>query len=101
MKIYTYICPVCGFNKIPMPVKEYDLCPCCLFEFYVNDEDATYAELRDDWIQHGSQWAWGNAEIPQPPHWSARRQLLNINYIITESDLAQMAQTRPEPALVA
>lgn len=101
MKTYTNICPVCGFGEIPTPVKEYDMCPCCLFEFYVNDVDATYAELREDWVQHGAQWAWGSAEIPQPPHWSARKQLLNINSNGTESDLAQTTQDCLAPALVA
>lgn len=69
------ICPVCGFDNLHRPVKEWEICPCCLTEFGVSDRDWTYEELREDWVAHGALWAWGSKDIPVPPGWNAEEQL--------------------------
>ena len=84
------ICSVCGYDKLDYPIQNYDICPSCFCEFGVSDLDWTYSELREDWITRGAQWANGSNVIPTPPNWSACRQLLNVGYRVTPSDLIFM-----------
>jgi hypothetical protein len=81
---YNNICPVCGYNKFEKPPEIDDICPCCFFRFYVNDDDWSYEQLRADWIKDGAKWAWG--KMPQPKFWDLEQQFKNINYIITDED---------------
>jgi anaerobic ribonucleoside-triphosphate reductase len=51
-----FICPVCGYNMAPYPPKEYNICPRCGTEFENADQTATYAELRQKWVDGGKQF---------------------------------------------
>lgn len=93
MKQYGEICPVCGYN-LETPPLEYDICPCCLFNFGISDQDWSYDELREDWIAHGALWAWGNKEIPEPPDYDPIQQLKNIPYEATDDDKGRIAKGR-------
>jgi len=86
-------CPVCGYDGFDHLPQQYDICPSCLLEFGVSDVDWTHDELRQDWIEHGAKWAWGSQDIPRPANWSACRQLLNLGYRVTPSDLLFMGIT--------
>lgn len=83
-----YICPVCGFNELNEPPRDWIICPCCLTEFDYSNASWTYAELRQDWIEAGAQW--GTSYIPKPVGWSAVRQLRNIRYECTWADLQEI-----------
>ncbi len=88
MNFPTAICPICGYDGFDHTPEKYEICPSCLFEFGMSDADWTHEELRQDWIAQGAKWAWGSQEIPSPAHWSAIRQLCNVGYHVTNSDLS-------------
>lgn len=85
------ICPVCGYDKLERPIHDYDICPCCRCEFGISDCEWTHDELREDWITHGAQWAWGSVEASKPFGWSPYTQLRNIKYNITDHDKTMIA----------
>ena len=74
----TTICPICGYDELEYPINEFDICPCCLCEFGVSDEEWSEVELRNDWVSHGALWAWESYDIPQPANWNARKQFENL-----------------------
>lgn len=67
-----YICPVCFFDAMPYPPKDYDICPCCATEFGNDDADHTHEELRRIWVANGAQWFY---ERP-PANWNPWLQLI-------------------------
>lgn len=42
-----YTCPVCAYERMPYPPKNYNICPCCGVEFGYEDFVATHRELRN------------------------------------------------------
>ena len=42
----NYRCPVCFFDEMPDPPRDYNICPCCGTEFGNDDVEYSYAELR-------------------------------------------------------
>ena len=76
-----YLCPVCGWPELhgaPRSVSggaSFELCPCCGFEFGVDDDDrgVTYAQARATWIADGMKW-W-SASRTAPAGWNAADQL--------------------------
>src|SRR5438270_13639559 len=84
------LCPVCGYAGLDSPIRNYDICPCCLCEFGVSDSEWSHDELREDWIAHGAQWAWGSKDIPKPLVWSAIRQLQKAGYVLSDEDLIKI-----------
>lgn len=93
------ICPVCGYDRLERPIQDYDICPSCLCEFGISDRDWTYDEIREDWIAHGAQWAWGSNDIPKPYMWDNVEQLYNIGYICSASDLQKMGREKSIPSV--
>jgi hypothetical protein len=58
------------------PPREYNICECCGTEFENDDEYSSHDQLRQEWIDAGTPWFFG-----QPPFaWSAWTQLLKANY---------------------
>lgn len=51
-----FICPVCYFDGMVDPPRDYNICERCGTEFGLDDEDCTFAELRERWISLGSKW---------------------------------------------
>src|SRR5271167_5023970 len=72
----NFRCPVCFFDRMPYPPKDYHICPCCGTEFGNDDVEFSYDELRNNWIGAGGHWFFG-----QPPdNWSAWAQLAMFAY---------------------
>lgn len=67
-----YICPVCGYPKLPYPPADYHICPCCSTEFGNDDADHSHARLREMWVAGGAVWFFGRA----PEHWNPWSQLI-------------------------
>jgi hypothetical protein len=68
----NYDCPVCGFDEMKYPAKDYHICPCCGTEFGNDDAEFTHAELRNLWIGNGGRWFFGVA----PDGWDPNLQLI-------------------------
>ncbi len=100
MNKYNNMCPVCGYNQFTKTLKDHDICPSCLFTFFVNDMDWTPEELREDWIADGARWAWGSQDIPKPQNWSAIEQLKNIPYHVTDEEKRLIAPDEPSRSRV-
>lgn len=69
-------CPVCGYNQLQYPPKDFTICPSCYTEFGYEDATGNYQELTQAWIQNGMQWAAVNV-MPPPPDWNPYEQLFN------------------------
>jgi hypothetical protein len=64
-------CPVCYFDQMPDPPKDYNICSCCGTEFGYDDEFKSFAQLRHKWIAGGMRWF-----FRQPPlFWNPKLQL--------------------------
>ncbi len=68
-----YNCPVCGYNQLTRPPKDYLICPSCGTEFGYDDFATTPEELRNEWIANGAHW-FSQATLP-PLNWNPITQL--------------------------
>jgi len=66
-----YRCPVCFFDELPDPPRDYHICPCCGTEFGNDDAEVSHGRLRQIWISNGANWFFGEP----PEDWSAWHQL--------------------------
>lgn len=73
-----YDCPVCGYDELSKPPKDYYICPSCGTEFESDDFDCSYAQLRSGWIE--KEMPWFDPSTLQPKNWSGYRQLIVANY---------------------
>jgi hypothetical protein len=82
----TYLCPVCGYDGLEEPPQDDFICPCCATQFGYHDYAHSHAELRRNWIMAGARWfaSWEGV----PPGWDPIKQLRNVNYMATKSDIA-------------
>lgn len=48
-----HTCPVCAYDKLEVPPKDYYICPQCGVEFENDDYDRTHEQLRAGWIAAG------------------------------------------------
>lgn len=71
-----YVCPVCGYAKLPYPPQDYHICPCCGTEFGNDDVEFSYSQLREMWIAAGARWFFRNA----PHGWNPYLQLLTAGF---------------------
>jgi hypothetical protein len=74
----TYTCPVCGFQNLPYPPLDYEICPSCGTEFEYHDARRTHAGLREKWVREGALWH--STVIPKPVGWDAWLQLSNAGF---------------------
>lgn len=74
-----YTCPVCGYDELPRPPRDFNICPSCYTEFGYEDSKRSYAELTREWIRNGMPWAAADV-TPPPPDWERRKyeQLKNV-----------------------
>ena len=84
----NFRCPVCFFNSLPYPPRDYHICPCCGTEFGNDDADFSHAELRRRWIANGAPWFYENP----PERWNPWIQLINAG---VEYDLPFRVQMQP------
>lgn len=79
----SHTCPVCAYPNLVEPPRSksgggsYEICPCCGFQFGVDDEDRglTYETARERWIGGGAKW-WSST--PPPKGWKAEAQLATL-----------------------
>jgi len=91
--IGTTICLVCGYNQME-PLELGIICPSCGTQYGISDEDATYSELRRQWI-NVAHAQWWSRYTPQPAGWSAVTQLRNIGYECTTADVQKINGYEP------
>lgn len=70
----AYSCTVCGFDSMPYPPMDYNICPCCGTEFGLDDAEKSHAQLREEWVQNGAQWF--SDELQPSPLWDPFVQLV-------------------------
>ena len=80
----TYTCPVCGFNELSSPPRNWTICPSCLTEFGSSYDEWGPEEFRKEWIGSGAKWSADYWQRPQ--NWSPFVQLRNIGYQATPED---------------
>jgi len=81
MKVATHTCPVCAYPKLKEAPRSksgggsFEICPACGFQFGVSDDDddISYDEWREEWIERGQEWS--SKGIPQPKTWDAKKAL--------------------------
>ncbi len=85
-----YTCPVCGYDQLEGPPRDWNVCPSCGTEFGYSDRGRSYDTLRAHWIEGGAKWSmpWR----PVPPKWNPTSQLCNIGYHATDEDIRKIAQ---------
>lgn len=70
------MCPVCGYDALRRPPKNYSICPCCGTEFGHDDLEASLEILREEWVSRGMKW-FSRRTLP-PENWSPVTQILNV-----------------------
>jgi len=70
-----HLCPVCGFEMDELPA-HYNICPSCGTEFGLSDANASWAELRANWVANGLKW-WSESD-PIPSNWNPLVQLARL-----------------------
>jgi hypothetical protein len=74
-----YACPVCGFNQMPFPPEDHNICSCCGTEFGYHNLVHSVQQLRKMWVAKSCPWF---STAMQPPEgWSAYVQMLNAGLI--------------------
>jgi hypothetical protein len=69
-----YACPVCGFDQMPFPPEDHNICSCCGTEFGYHDKARTHHDLREMWIARDCPWF--STRMPPPEDWNAYVQML-------------------------
>jgi hypothetical protein len=73
-----HTCPVCGYNELSYPPRNFTICPSCYTEFGYDDATLTHADLRREWIENGMPWMGINIS-PPPLGWNPYKQLTNLS----------------------
>ncbi|MDB6155272.1 MAG: hypothetical protein JWL90_3725 [Chthoniobacteraceae bacterium] len=79
-----HTCPVCAYPGLQEPPHSasgggsYEICPCCGFQFGVDDEDKglSYEEGRQRWVNAGMKWS--GKGVAAPEGWDPGKQLAGI-----------------------
>jgi len=69
----TYRCPVCGFDQMPFPPEDNNICSCCGTEFGYHDLRFSHADLRRQWLANGARWF--SMRMPPPAGWNPTNQV--------------------------
>lgn len=77
----NYQCPVCGYDQMPDPPRDYNICPCCGVEYGLGDTFDSHRELRNAWLLEGAPWFSRMPPYVAPANWSAWDQLDNAGYV--------------------
>lgn len=74
-----HTCPVCGYDALEFPPRDYSICACCGTEFGYDDRALTHDQLRAEWMGRGC--AWFDVDGLKPAHWNAYDQLVRAALI--------------------
>jgi hypothetical protein len=75
----TYTCPVCGFQQMPFPPADHNICSCCGTEFGYHDRVRTPQSLRKAWTGSGCRWF--SKALQPPAGWNPFVQMLNAGLV--------------------
>lgn len=96
----NHVCPVCFYEKLPYPPRDYHICPCCGTEFGNDDAEFSHDQLREMWIAGGANWFFGRP----PAHWNPWLQFLKhgAGYFIPKRgiEIRIKANATAEPEVV-
>jgi hypothetical protein len=67
-------CPVCGYDALEFPPRDFSICACCGTEFGYDDRVLTHSDLRAEWIAKGCPWF--DIDEPRPVDWNPYEQLV-------------------------
>jgi len=77
-----YMCPVCGYTRLPRPPEDYLICSCCGTEFGYDDfadnddqRERRWIDLRRGWLERGAPWF--SVAVRPPANWNPYVQLLD------------------------
>jgi hypothetical protein len=76
----THTCPVCGYDKMPEPPEDYEICACCGTEFTYRDNMRSMEELRGRWASKG--FPWFDDGTPKPHNWDPIAQLQRAGFSV-------------------
>jgi hypothetical protein len=91
-----HICPVCGYDKLEFPPRNFSICACCGTEFGYDDRVLSHERLRARWIRKG--FPWFDPDEQKPIRWNPIDQLLRAGYA---SDLLAIFDFEDSAAEVA
>jgi hypothetical protein len=74
-----YICPVCGYERLPEAPLNFSICACCGTEFEFDDFATTYAQLRARWVSTGYRWF--SPCVTKPLNWDPIAQLNQTQFV--------------------
>lgn len=74
-----HTCPVCGYDQLSEPPKDFTICPSCGTEFEYDDVRQTVEQLRAAWLQTGPRW-WSTVD-PCPVGWDPYKQVFEAFYL--------------------
>jgi hypothetical protein len=72
----TYVCPVCGYDRLRRPPADFLICACCGTEFGLDDDYQSVEELRHTWLAAGAPW-W--SATPPPAGWNPIVQVMRVS----------------------
>jgi len=75
----SYLCPVCGYDQLSRPPRDYSICPCCGTEFGYDDYATIHEQLRQRWMASGAHW-FSHAR-PAPNGWNPLIQLMASGFV--------------------
>lgn len=70
-----FTCPVCFYPGLTEAPQDYNICDCCGTEFDNDDSIRSHEELRQEWIENGAPWFFGD----RPLIWNPFMQLMTAN----------------------
>jgi hypothetical protein len=76
----NYRCLVCGYDQMPHPPKDYNICPCCGVEYGLDDAFDSHRKLRNEWLKRGAPWFSLLPPYVAPVNWSAWDQVIRAGY---------------------
>jgi len=83
----NYICPVCGFDRLPEEPEDHVICPSCGTQFGYHDVTRSHSELRSQWVAMGMPWR--SRRVPKPDRWSPTLQLSRVIYPVLVFDVGR------------
>lgn len=73
-----HTCPVCGYDALEFPPRDYSICACCGTEFGYDDRVLSHSQLRQRWVQQGFHWF--DTEELKPVNWNPISQLIKAGH---------------------
>jgi len=72
----TFICPVCGYDRLREPPKDHAICPCCGKQFSYDDARLSHDVLHGKWMDSGCPWR--SKRVPMPENWNPAEQVARL-----------------------